>query len=70
MGFALLCSHAVDTGHEFSESFNLGQIENILLEGKNAKVLCIAVGKCVVNVFMEKTADHTQILDRICANLD
>ena len=70
MGLALLCSYAVDTGHEFSETFNLGQIENIFLEGKNAKVLCVAVDKCVVNVFMEKTADDSQILDRIYANLD
>jgi len=69
MALALLSSHAVDTGHEFSETFNLGTIENILLEGKNAKVLCVALDQIIVNIFMEKSVDHNQILNKICGDL-
>ena len=70
MALALLSSHAADAGQEFSETFNLGQVENILIEGTTAKVLCAKIGKNNVNVFMEKTADHNQILKQICTDLD
>jgi len=70
MALALLSSYAVDTSHEFSETFGLGKVENVLLEGKKAKVLCATIGKNIVNVFMEKTADHNQILKQICSDLD
>ena len=70
IALALLSSHTVDAGQEFSETFNLGQVENILIEGKTAKVLCARIGKNNVNVFMEKTADHNQILKQICTDLD
>ncbi len=68
LALALLASYAVDTGHEYSETFDLGKVESILLEGKNTKVLCIAIGKNIVNVFMEKKADHAQILNQICTD--
>jgi len=69
IALALLSSHTVDAGQEFSETFNLGQVENILVEGKTAKVLCARIGKNTVNVFMEKTADHDRILKQICTDL-
>ncbi len=65
MSLALLSSHAADAGQEFSEMFDLGVVENILLEGQNAKVLCVAIGENMINVFMEKTVDHKQILKQI-----
>ncbi len=69
MALALLSSHAVDASQELSRGFDLGQIESVLLEGKSAKVLCVSIGKNIVNVFMEKTADHNQILNQVCTDL-
>ncbi len=65
VAFALLASHAADACKEFSEMFGLGEVEEALLEGQTAKVLCLAIDENAVSVFMEKTADHKKILKQI-----
>lgn len=70
VAFALLSSHIMDACEEFSEMFNLGMVENTLLEGQNGKVLCLIIGENTISVFMEKTADHNKILEQILADLD
>jgi predicted regulator of Ras-like GTPase activity (Roadblock/LC7/MglB family) len=63
--YALLSSQALDSGKEISELFDLGDIENILIEGKDIKALCMTIGENKVNIFMEKDADHADILRRV-----
>ena len=65
MEYAMLSSQAFESAEELSTLFNLGDIETILIEGKNAKVLCIDLGEKSVRLFMEKSADHTEILNKI-----
>ena len=65
MEYASLSSQALDSSREISELFDLGDIENILIEGKDVKVLCMAIGKNKVSIFMEKDADHADILRRV-----
>ena len=65
MEYASLSSQALDSSREISELFDLGDIENILIEGKGVKVLCMAIGKNKVSIFMEKDADHADILRRV-----
>jgi predicted regulator of Ras-like GTPase activity (Roadblock/LC7/MglB family) len=65
MEYASLSSQALDSSREISELFDLGDIENILIEGKGVKVLCMAIGENKVNIFMEKDADHADILRRV-----
>ena len=65
VAYALLSSQTVDSGRELSERFDLGDVESIVLEGGNAKVLCVPAGESRANVFMEKTIDHGKILRRI-----
>ncbi len=69
LALALLSSYVVDAGQEFSATFDLGRVESIVLEGKASKVLCVTIGKNIVNVFMEKAINHNQILSEIHANL-
>ena len=59
--YALLASEAFDASKELQALFNLGKVENTIIECKNLKVLCAVVGESTVSVFMEKTADHAEI---------
>jgi predicted regulator of Ras-like GTPase activity (Roadblock/LC7/MglB family) len=63
--YAILTSQTLDSAREISELFNLDSIENILIKGKDTKALCVTVGENNVAIFMEKNADHNDILRQI-----
>lgn len=63
--YAILSSSAKEMGKEFSQTFDLGEIENILVEGKNVKLLSLAVGENDISVLMEKTVDHKKIYETL-----
>ncbi|MGQ9552350.1 MAG: hypothetical protein ACUVUE_07985 [Candidatus Bathycorpusculaceae bacterium] len=63
--YAVLSSSAFDLSSELSELFDLGEVENILLEGKNAKVYSLIVSGNKISVFMEKNADCEKVLERL-----
>jgi predicted regulator of Ras-like GTPase activity (Roadblock/LC7/MglB family) len=63
--YAILSSSALDAGKELSMLFNLGEVKNILLEGKEAKVLSLTIGENRVSVFMEKNADCEKLLRKL-----
>jgi len=64
--YAILSSQAMDSGKELSALFNLGPIENVVIQGENVKVLCTVVGEQTVAVFAEKDANHVEILKKVC----
>ena len=68
VNYALLSSEIFDSFHELSGLFNLGQSESMLVQGKNAKVLCILMDENKISVFMEKDADDLNILKRIMSH--
>jgi predicted regulator of Ras-like GTPase activity (Roadblock/LC7/MglB family) len=59
--YAVLSSSAFDASEELAKLFDLGQIQNIIVEGKNIKVLSLTIGDNRVSVFMEKNADCDKI---------
>ena len=63
--YAILSSQLFDSSEQVLELFDMGNTENILIEGKNIKVLCINLGEKTLSIFMERNADHTEILNRI-----
>ena len=63
--YALLSSQALDSSQEIAELFELGDIEVILIEGKEIKTLCININGNKISIFMETNTDHTYILKRI-----
>ncbi len=63
--YAILSTQLFDSSEQILELFVLGNTEHILIEGKNLKVLCINLGEKMLSIFMEKNADHTEILNRI-----
>lgn len=63
--FAILSAEATETAEELSRLFQLGKVENILIEGKNQKIVCLSVGENKINVFMEKDASHAAIAKQL-----
>ena len=63
--FAMLSSQAFDSAAELSASFGVGSINNIVIDGTDIKVLCVNAGENAVCVFMEKSTDHVNILNKI-----
>jgi predicted regulator of Ras-like GTPase activity (Roadblock/LC7/MglB family) len=63
--YALFSSQALDSSREISELFKLDDIESVLIEGKEAKALCMDIDGVKISIFMEKNADHADILKKI-----
>jgi predicted regulator of Ras-like GTPase activity (Roadblock/LC7/MglB family) len=63
--YAILSSQALDSSQEIAELFDIGDIENILIEGKDIKVLCMSIDENKISIFMEKNADHADISKRV-----
>lgn len=64
--YAVLSSSTKEAGQELSQTFNLGEIENVLIDGKNVKLLFLTVGQNDISVFMERSVDHTKICETLC----
>jgi predicted regulator of Ras-like GTPase activity (Roadblock/LC7/MglB family) len=63
--YALLSSLAFDASKDFSEVFDLGEIRNIFLNGKNIKILSVNIGENQVSVFMKKGANVERVLEKL-----
>jgi len=63
--YAILSTQISESSLEMAKQFNMADIESVLVEGKNVKVLCMSVGENRISVFMEKTATHAWIIKRI-----
>ena len=64
-GYAIFSSQVLDSSQEISELFELGDVKNVLVEGKESKAVCIDIDGNKISIFMEKNADHTKILKKI-----
>lgn len=63
--YAMLSSEIQESSGDLIKQYSLADIESILVEGKNAKVLCMALGENRVAVFMDKSCAHAWIVKRI-----
>ena len=59
--YAVLSSTTLDAAADLSETFELGEIQNILLEGKDAKILLLKVEDQRLSIFMDRNVDHEKI---------
>lgn len=59
--YAVLSSTAIEAAEDLSETFELGEILNVLLEGRDAKILSLKVEDQRLSVFMERNVDHEKI---------
>ena len=63
--YAILSSSAIDAGEELSKLFNLGDVKEILVDGKDVKAISFTVDDNKISVFMEKNANLEKILKRL-----
>jgi predicted regulator of Ras-like GTPase activity (Roadblock/LC7/MglB family) len=63
--YAIFSSQVLDSTREMSDLFQLGNVENILVEGKENNALCMTINGNKISIFIEKDADYTDILKRI-----
>lgn len=63
--YAILSSQMLDSSREISELFELGDVKSTLIEGNEIKALCLVIGENKISIFMEKNADHADILKRV-----
>jgi len=59
--YAVLSSTALEAGEDLSKTFELGEIQNVLLKGKDAKILSLKIEDQHLSIFMEKNVDHEKI---------
>lgn len=59
--YAVLSTSALEAAENLSEAFALGKMGNIVVEGKDLKVLLLIIGEHRVSVFLEKNIDHHAI---------
>lgn len=65
--YALLSSTAFEATEELSHLFGLGNLKNITVNGKDLRMLSLAVDENKISVFMEKNADVEKVMKRIHA---
>ena len=63
--YAILSSSLFDAGEEMSTLLNIGDIKNIIIEGKDAKIISLTVDENRISVFMEKNANSEKILRKL-----
>ncbi len=63
--YAILSSSALEASEELSELFNLGTVKEIIVEGRDIKLLSFVVDENKISIFMEKDADWEKILRKL-----
>ena len=59
--YAVLSSSASEASEELSETFKLGDVKHIIVEGNDAKLLSFTVEDNKVSVIMERNVDHNRV---------
>ncbi|MEM3673353.1 MAG: hypothetical protein QW468_03915 [Candidatus Bathyarchaeia archaeon] len=63
--YAILSSSALNASEELSELFSLGELKNVIVEGKDAKMFSLTDGANKVSIFLEKDADLEKVLTKL-----
>jgi predicted regulator of Ras-like GTPase activity (Roadblock/LC7/MglB family) len=63
--YAILSSSALEANEKLSKLFNLGEIKNNVIEGKDIKVISLIVEENKISIFLEKAADHEKVLRKL-----
>ena len=63
--YAIFSSQVLDSSQEISELFDIGDIESVLIAGKESNALCMDIEGNKISIFMEKNTDHAKILKKV-----
>ncbi len=59
--YAVLSATAFEAGQDMSAMFEVGEVESIITEGENTKILSRVVNEHRLSIFMEKNVDHNRL---------
>jgi len=59
--YAVLSATAFERGQDISAMFEIGEVDGIIVEGENKKILSRVVNGHRLSVFMEKNVDHIKL---------
>ncbi len=63
--YAALSSANFESAEEISKTTNLGNINRIIIEGKNVKILSMTISDYRLSIFMDKNIDPNDICTEI-----
>jgi predicted regulator of Ras-like GTPase activity (Roadblock/LC7/MglB family) len=63
--YAALTYQLNESSLEIAKQLNVAEVESVLVQGGNLKVLFMRIGENKISVFMEKSASHSGIIKRI-----
>jgi predicted regulator of Ras-like GTPase activity (Roadblock/LC7/MglB family) len=64
--YAVLSATAFEAGQDMSAMFEIGEVESIITEGEDTKILSRVVNDHRLSIFMEKNVDH----NKLCKDLN
>lgn len=59
--YAVLSSSALEASEELSNTFELGDVKYVIVEGNTVKLLSFTIEDNKVSVFMKKSVDHRRV---------
>ena len=59
--YAVMATTAYETGEDIATLFEIGEVDTIILEGEDAKLLSSTVNKHRLSIFMDKSVDHNKL---------
>jgi predicted regulator of Ras-like GTPase activity (Roadblock/LC7/MglB family) len=63
--YAILSSTIFDMTEEFSTLFNLEDVKDIIINGKNLKIVFLNIGENRISIFLESNSDTDKVLEKI-----
>jgi predicted regulator of Ras-like GTPase activity (Roadblock/LC7/MglB family) len=63
--YAIFSSQVLDSTRQISNLFEIGDVKNVLLEGKKDKALCMNIEGNKISIFLEKDANNSGILKKV-----
>ncbi len=63
--YAVLSAASFESSESLSHLFGSSKIRSAVVEGKEAKILCLTIGDHRLSVFMEKTVDHNSLYKKL-----
>jgi predicted regulator of Ras-like GTPase activity (Roadblock/LC7/MglB family) len=59
--YAVLSSTAFDTGRNMTEALQMGEVDTIIVESEETKLLSMNIKNHRLSLFMEKNVDHNKL---------
>jgi len=65
VNYALLSSATMDTATQIAGLFDMGETKSVVLNGKDAKMLCLTINEDKISVLFENNAEVDRVLKKL-----